>query len=77
MKPDCPSALPTSLLNCVAYGAGKALDYIGKWIPCLRKTHKVDGLVERSSLALTRQKGPKLLPRFVVYVALAAGSDGG
>ena len=29
--------------------------------------------MERSSLRFDEVKGPKLLPRFVVYVALAAG----
>ena len=29
--------------------------------------------MERSSLRFDEAKGPKLLPRFVVYVALAAG----
>lgn len=29
--------------------------------------------MERSSLRLDEAKGPKLLPRFAVYIALAAG----
>ena len=29
--------------------------------------------MERSSLRFDEAKGPKLLPRFVVYIALAAG----